>query len=143
MLFSDFQWSDTMEGLEPEAALFNRDSVRALLQLLLSSSDERLAQLKGIWCPDFIVLLGNSCELPWLPGVRYFGRHRDAPNVYTPTNRQCALPFDLIQKLVLREYPKGSYILEPDAKLLIPLVEARAIDRPFLQSLEQQYAAPK
>jgi hypothetical protein len=142
MLFSDFNWSDTIDALDPEAALFKRDNFSTLIQCLLNFSDDRISKLKGIWCHDFIVLLGRSSELPWLPGVHYYGRHRDAPNVYTPTNRQCDLRYDLIQKLVLNTYPKGSYILEPTSRILIPLLDARVIDRPFLDSLGDQYATP-
>lgn len=134
MFFSKLKWEVSREVLDAEACLFGIDYFKRLFTLLAGFSDTRISTLKGVWCKSFVVLISEQENLPWLPGVQYFGRHKNAPNIYMPTQLKCSLKYDVIQNIIMREFKQGSYLLVPESKLIIPLIEARTLDRAFIQS---------
>jgi hypothetical protein len=84
---------------------------------LLSYSDQRLSELRGVWNHSFEVLIGEESALPWLEQISYYGKHPHSPHLYTPTQLVCSLNHDIVQRLVLAQYRNksgnGNYVLDP------------------------------
>lgn len=134
MQFSYFDWVQTEDVLTPALCLIQKAQFETLNTRLLKYSDQRLSELRGVWNHSFVVLIGEESALPWLEQVSYYGNHPHSPHLYTPTQLVCSLSHDIVQRLVLAQYGNGNYVLDPEEKRIIPLHQARIVDREFLLS---------
>jgi hypothetical protein len=78
------------------------------------------------------VVLGPESELPWVDGVVYLGREAAAPGLLVPTHLSPDVPIALLEAAVLRSVQGSPVAVVPDARQLIDVGAARAIDRATL-----------
>jgi hypothetical protein len=78
--------------------------------------------------PRLLVLVGK--ELPWLPGIAYYGLDPAAPSLYLPTLQTPNIPLELL-RLAL---PAGPVLLTIEG-LLVPLGGARPPDKSTLEHI--------
>src|ERR1700742_1210534 len=62
-------WRPREIPLVPVAAAAVQEAARALARRLLEMDDESLAQLRGAVGPQFIIVMGDTKNLPWVNGI--------------------------------------------------------------------------
>jgi hypothetical protein len=95
------EWRARPTPLVSAAVLARDDAARRLAARALSRPDEALIRLSALAAPALLVLLGESAELPWTDGARYFGRDRAAPSILMPTTLGPDLPPELLERAIL------------------------------------------
>ena len=135
MLFSDCNWVDSNTILQPEACLIQNNKFKSLFKVLARYEDEHIKRINIVYSKNYIVLLANECDLPWLSEIQYFGRHDDSPNLFTPTSLICSINYGLIQDIVLSKFEKGSFLLDPLKKVIIPLSKSKPLTRDYIISI--------
>ncbi len=122
-------WHSRAEGLDPLAVSARGECALRLAERLLHETDDRLAGLSGVAGPSLIVLLANEAELPWVDGVQYLGRDREAPSLLLPTTRVPNVPLALFERAVLRGCPGSPLAVGEDWSASVadarPIVRAR------------------
>src|SRR5687767_9313735 len=96
------EWRKRAEPLAPCAALGLGAAASRLLARLLLADDEQLGRLRGVGSGGLIVLLGAEADLPWVDGIRYFGRDAAAPDLLLPTRYEPTVPVPLLARAAVR-----------------------------------------
>jgi len=124
-------WTPRAEPLRPLALAAAGVEGRLLARRVLALEDNVFARLEGLAVGEWLVLFCPGEELPWTPGVRYFGRDPDAPLLLLPTALQPAVPAALVQRALVTQFAA----LRPPLVVLVPECRvlsaqpARALDR--------------
>ncbi|MCP4220633.1 MAG: hypothetical protein GY765_38755 [bacterium] len=71
-------------------------ALEPLVKRLLRCPEKDRLLLRGVCGEDFIVLLGPDSILPWVEGLIYLGRYKEAPGLYLPTLRVPAVDAALV-----------------------------------------------
>jgi len=87
-------------ALEPCAALALEESVPALLVHLLELDETRLSRLSAVHGPRFLLVLGETEDLPWTFGISYLGKDAGAPRLLLPTTLAPSVPSALFERAV-------------------------------------------
>jgi hypothetical protein len=125
-------WSLRPVPLAPLAGVYPMAGVRALLERELSSEIRCLVHRDGL------ILIAKAEALPWIGGVRYFGRDALAPALLLPTHSVPDVPLDLFEQCV-RKHCKfiGPILVDSSARRFVGLCGERpfthAILRAFLE----------
>jgi hypothetical protein len=135
-------WRLRAAPLDPVGMAVRGEAARRLAQRLLARDDEALGRLSGVAAPDllpdFLMVLGEAADLPWVDGAVYLGRDADAPSLLLPTTREPAVPLPLVERALLaRARTSGTsppYAVLVDPPLLASAQAARPILRPVLQA---------
>jgi len=129
------RWQVREPPLEPVATAATGPAARALARRLMAMSPERLAALSGVAGGELLLVLGEGKDLPWVDGVQYLGRDPEAPGLLLPTTLRPAVPLPLVERAAMlrrRTAPMPvAVVLDPP--LLVPLEEARPVDRAVLR----------
>jgi MoxR-vWA-beta-propeller ternary system protein len=129
------RWHTREPPLEPVAAAATGPAARALALRLLAMPDERLAALSGVAGAELLLVLGAGDDLPWVDGAQYLGRDPEAPGLLLPTALRPAVPLPLVERAAMlrrRTAPMpAALVLDPP--LLVPLEDARPVDRAVLR----------
>jgi MoxR-vWA-beta-propeller ternary system domain bpX5 len=122
--------------LEPCGVVGTGRVGRSLAKRVLSMDDGVLCALRGVAHEDTLLLLGASEALPWVDGVSYLGLDPGAPLLLLPTQLRPNAPLDAFERAIIRRAeglcPPIAVLVEPPR--LVPLAEARTIDRRRLQA---------
>jgi hypothetical protein len=128
-------WQPREIPLAPVAAAAVHDVARALAQRLMEMDDESLAQLRGAVGPQFIIVMGDAQNLPWVNGIVYLGRSPAAPSLLLPTALEPDAPVALLERAVARRLPNSQLTaLLTDPFLLAPVAVAQPIARDALRT---------
>jgi MoxR-vWA-beta-propeller ternary system domain bpX5 len=123
------------EPLVPCAAAAEGAAAVRLAHRLLALDDEALARLSGVSAPDLLAVFGPEVALPWVEGIRYFGRDPEAPSLLLPTAVVLSVPAPLLERALLAaaggSTPPLAVLLDP--LRLVPMGLARPVDRARLQ----------
>ncbi len=136
------EWRARLEPLSPCAALALGASASALLTRLLRASDDELARLTGVASARLVAVLGAEADLPWVDGIRYFGREALAPDLRLPTAHEATLPLPLLARAVARlgGGAHGPWLVCPEPELVVPLGGALSLERGRLEGLRRSLA---
>ena len=109
----------------------------ALRLRLLSLPDAALAGLRGVPSSTRMVLLGEDSQLPWIDGLIYLGRCREAPTLTLPTAQDPTVPPGLLERALAARLqplaPPFALWPSPDGgTFACSLAEARPLDRALL-----------
>lgn len=124
-------WTPRAEPLEPLALAAAGADGQLLARRVLALEDDVFERLEGLAVGEWLILLGQSDRLPWIPGVRYFGKDPDAPLLLLPTALQPSVPVALVQRALAAQFAA----LRPPLVVLVPECRvlsaqpARALDR--------------
>ena len=88
--------------LDPIAVVGMDEAAHALARRLLTLDGERLRQLRGAAGDRLMIVLGETANLPWVDGVTYLGRDREAPRLLLPAMLRPDIAFDVFERLVGR-----------------------------------------
>ena len=129
------RWQVREPPLEPVAAAATGHAARALARRLMAMSPERLGALSGVAGRELLLVLGVGKDLPWVDGVQYLGRDPEAPGLLLPTALRPAVPLPLVERAAMlrRRTAPMPVALVLDPPLLVPLEEARPVDRAVLR----------
>jgi len=129
------RWQVREPPLEPVAAAATGPAARALARRLMAMSPERLGALSGVAGGELLLVLGAGKDLPWVDGVQYLGRDPEAPGLLLPTALRPAVPLPLVERAAMlrRRTAPMPVALVLDPPLLVPLEEARPVDRAMLR----------
>jgi hypothetical protein len=122
-------WRPRATPLIASAVLARGPAAARLIDKLLAEP-ARLSGLEGVSARGIVVLLGVEATLPWVDGVRYFGRDSAAPFLYLPT----ALEPDVPTHLLGGALPPALVLLDPEANELVPLEAALPVDAERLRA---------
>ena len=124
-------WTPRATPLVPVAAIALGDAARALAQRLMAMTDEQLARMNGAASETMLVISGASDELPWVDGIRYFGRDADAEGILLPTHVRPTVPSGLFAQAIARAFPQAPRPLAvlDEPRIVIPIGRARPIER--------------
>lgn len=129
------RWRVREPPLSPAAAAATGPAARALAQRLLAMPDERLRALRGVAGEALLLIIGAEEDLPWVDGAQYLGRDPEAPGLLLPTTLCPAVPLPLVERAVMlrrRTAPMPmAVVLDPP--LLVPLEDARPVEKPALR----------
>lgn len=119
------------QPLRPSLALAEGAAAARLARRLLALTDEALARLSGVAAPGLLAVLGAEEDLPWVDGIRYLGRHPDAPALLLPTAVTFEAPLALLERALVSRAPREAAPLAVllDPLRLVPLGAARPVDR--------------
>jgi hypothetical protein len=98
-------WRTAEPPLPPCAVAAWGETAARLLERTLARA--RLDDLSGVAGDDAVVLIGATSALPWVDGVVYLGRHRDAPGLLFPTTEVPDAPLDLVARIVRGRVKEG------------------------------------
>jgi hypothetical protein len=124
-------WTARRYPLEPLAAVAHGAPALALAARLLARGDEELARLRGLAGADFLLVAGESGDLPWVDGVAYLGRDPDAPALLVPTALAPNAPVRLLERAFTRQRSSGGapFAITVAPPACIPAGGARPIER--------------
>jgi hypothetical protein len=101
---------------------------------LLVEPPEALSRLTGVAGERLLVVSGDADALPWVDGVTYLGRTPEAPALLLPTAFAPSWPVALLERALLRQANGAtSLAVLIDPPLLVPLAEARRLDRAAIE----------
>lgn len=124
------EWRPRLEPLLPRAVVGFGPVAQRLVARLLADV-EAIKGLEGLSGADVIVVLGPSEQLPWVDGVRYYGRDPKAPELYLPTTLTPTVPVELYAKTIDGPRP---LLIEPREQRAFPLGGALALSVPQLRA---------
>ena len=111
------EWRPRTEPLAPRAVVgFGAVATRLVARLL--ADVEAWTGLEGLSGAEVIVVLGPSEQLPWVDGVRYYGRDPAAPELYLPTTLAPTVPVELYAQTIVSPRP---LLIEPREGRAFPL----------------------
>lgn len=111
------EWRPRPEPLAPRAVVgFGPVAARLVARLL--ADVEALPGLEGLSGDALILVLGPSERLPWVDGVRYYGRDPAAPELYLPTTLAPTVPVEIYARTI--EGPRP-LLIEPREGRAFPL----------------------
>jgi hypothetical protein len=131
--------SERREPLAACAALCLSKERARFVTRLLQLDDAELARLSGVHGDDFVLICGDAADLPWVDGVRYFGKDPAAPQLLLPTALGPNVSSALLERAVaLRLAAQHSTAAGPFAVCfeppqLIPLGAAQPLSRTVLE----------
>ena len=107
---------------------------------LLRLDDEQLTSLRGVAGEGLLVVVGDAPL--WVDGVLYLGRDGQAPGWLLPTTTSFDLPVSLVCRALKRSGERRDGVLHAvvpraDGALVVPLDEARPIEREQLEAYAQ------
>ena len=129
------EWTAASQPLEPVVAVAAGDALGALTRRLLSLSDADLDKYTGVACEGCMLVAGSP--LPWVEGIKYLGRHADAPNLLLPTNLQCSVPLELLDRAVRALGEKPPVAVLPQINAVVSFSSALNICRDILQQYRE------
>lgn len=117
-------------------AFASRKHSDALVRRLLGESDERLGALHGLFGAVGIVLLADVDALPWVDGLIYLRACHGDATVWVPSTTRISLPEAVFARALRRSHPSehGTLLALPDSRRVIPLADARALERGDLEA---------
>lgn len=121
--------------LDPKAVFGRGKAARALALRLLALEDDRLAALRGAAGKGFLIVVGETEDLPWTSGVAYLGRDPDAPRLFLPTMLRPEVALDLFERAVakcMHAFPPPWAVLHAPPTI-VSLAAAGPIDRAEIQ----------
>lgn len=133
-------WQTRATALAPAGMVTSAALAPALLARLRTCTASQLLALSVVATRDLVVLLGANAALPWVDGARYCAPHPQAPNLWTPTHLEPALPADLVQTNLIERAGSSPVLLWPAPELLLPLAAAQALTPSLLDWLAQELA---
>ncbi|MED5597951.1 bpX5 domain-containing protein [Janthinobacterium sp. P210006] len=133
-------WQARATPLAPAGMVAPAALVPALLARLHACTASQLLALSVLATRDLIVLLGANDALPWIDGARYCAPDPHAPNLWTPTHLEPALPADLVQTNLVERAGSSPVLLWPAPELLLPLAAAQALTPSLLDWLAGELA---
>lgn len=116
--------------LLPTAVLAQEAVAVTLVRRLLDHTLD-LEGLEGLAGPKVVVILGPTERLPWVDGVRYFGRDPEAPELYLPTTLRPSVQSRTYAEVVPGPRP---LLIVPEQRMAWPLGGARPLDRARLRA---------
>jgi hypothetical protein len=131
-------WAPRWPPLPAEFALAQQAPAKALARLLIAAP-LRLSALRGVVAADLLAVTGT--ELPWVPGVEYFGRDGANPWLLLPTHVHAQFPTSWLERHYRHLAPLASWpcLLVParaprEREQLVPVGDAAALDAASLQA---------
>ena len=125
-------WRPRSTPLIPVGVAARGTAATSLAHRLLRDPDS-LSHYKGVGAPGLLVILGEEKRLPWVDGVVYLGHDSQSLLLLFPTNLEPSVPAALLQRsLAVVHNQHGPFALLLDPPLIVPLSEARTIDRASL-----------
>jgi MoxR-vWA-beta-propeller ternary system domain bpX5 len=127
-------WRPRPEPLEPLAAAADGAARERLLHRLRELPEDRFSRLQGMAGESLLVILGAAEDLPWVDGVVYLGRSREAPSLLLPTALEPSIPEPLLERAVRRLAGRAAPPLAvlPARALVASVAAARPLSREFL-----------
>ena len=113
MKLSEIVWKPSREPLTASGLLIYAREFPLLKAKLNTFTPEQKAQLKLAHDRNVAVLLGDSQDLPWIPGALYLGQSPAVTNLYLPTNLSPSLPVAMIASAVSTLFGAGHYAIDP------------------------------
>jgi hypothetical protein len=131
------RWIPRREPLAAAAVAARGHEATALARRILERDDASLARLRGVAGIEWIVVVGPEAELPWVDGVVVLGVDPRARSLFIPTTLDAELPIGLVERALLLRASSASdaergappLAVLPDGQTIVPLSEARALDR--------------
>ncbi len=131
------QWRPRPIPLSPCGAVALGAVATRLARYLSKCPQERLDRLQGVAGTELIAILGTANDLPWVEGIRYLGKDSLAPGLLLPCNRKPILSVGLLAAAINRQETPLALLDKPGR--LIPLIQARPIERSLLLSWLEQH----
>ncbi|HLV20947.1 MAG TPA: hypothetical protein VKZ49_08700 [Polyangiaceae bacterium] len=103
------RWRARYPALAPVAALAAGAAAAALLRRLLDLDEARRGRLRGVRFPGAVLILAAEADLPWVDGIRYFGRDPAAPSLLLPTALEPDVPVALLERAVLQRAARDGH----------------------------------
>lgn len=129
----EFDFVARLQPLPACAALAYGAVAERLVRRLLLLTDEQLEALRGAASTKLVLLLGATDALPWVDGIRYFGRDPQAPALLLPCTSMPTLPLELLARSVALRWGKsgavGPFILTDEPRSAVDSSVARPVDR--------------
>ena len=120
--------------LVPGAVLGLGPAARSLALRLLKQESHQLGRLRGLAGTDFLLLLGEPDDLPWVDGLTYLGREPSAPELYLP----CATTPDVPAPLLLRALLQRFHAERPSVPLAVSLEPQLVVSCAAAQPLSRE-----
>lgn len=118
------RWQPRAEPLVCEAALLTKREALALVEQGLPE------ELRWLSLGGEVLVLGRDEDLPWRPGVRYFGRDPLAATLLLPTHSAPSIPVDLLERCVRLHYDfQGPLLVDPKVERVIGVPAARPLTK--------------
>lgn len=112
--------------LDPVAVLGTGDVARRLANAV---RPEALSALRIAASADSLLIVGESEDLPWVDGARYFGRD---DGLLVPTTRESSIPADLL-RAALEEAMPGQEFAAYEGRVFAFLPPTAGADPRWLQ----------
>lgn len=128
------------EPLAASAALCVSNGSTRLITRLLQLDDAELARLSGVHGDDFVLICGETADLPWVAGVQYFGKDPAAPQLLLPTALGPNVESALLERAVAlrlaaqRNTASGPVAVCFEPPQLIPVGAAQPLNRSALEA---------
>lgn len=133
-------WQTRATPLAPAGMVVPAALAPALLARLHARTASQWQALSLVATRDLLLLLGANDALPWVDGARYCAPDPHAPNLWTPTHLEPALPVDLVQTNLVERAGSSPVLLWPAPELLLPLAAAQALTPSLLAWLAGELA---
>jgi hypothetical protein len=132
------RWVQRGEPLPACACIARGAAARALANVLLAWDAARLGRMIACAGEGLLVVLGEEADLPWLEGITYLGRDREAPHLLLPTSRRPDVPVDLFVRALAARVPEaaraGAILPVDDELFWAPVSAAGPVERDSLEA---------
>lgn len=125
-------WRARTAPLTPEVCAASGPAAQRLMRRLPAMEPERLARLRGGANNDYVVVIGAEADLPWVPGVEYFGRDPLAPHLYLPTALEPDVPVTLLDKALHMMFMRAPLAIMCSTQIVIPLDGVLPLDATYV-----------
>lgn len=131
--FIDWHWQPNNELKTPVAVIAWYDTVKQLLfYLLQNSADCDLAQFQFVKGENFIVIIGQSSQLPWVDGVQYAMSDSQEPQLWLPCHVKPSISTTLLSKAISYKFAHQHVLIWDNPRVVIPLDRKWPLTKEFL-----------
>ncbi len=127
-------WHKHATPLVAEVALATGPAAGKLLARLIQYNDNALQHLTGLATENLLLIQADENALPWVPGIRYFGREEDAPNILIPTHLQSDIATGLLDRAFCNLFDDAPFLLLPETRQLVSLRGLYPLTRATLET---------